>query len=217
VARDRRWREATLRQARLLAIVGGPARGRSVEDVAAAALAAGVRFLELRLKGRSKSEVYATAVRLAGMCAEAGALLVVNDDADVALAAGADGVHVGMEDLPPEAARLIVGPDALVGLSVHDASEAARAVAAGVDYVGIGTVFASALKPDLRARGLEVIRAAVPVLRGIPGYAIGGIDATNAALAIEAGAHGVAVGSAVEGAEDVERAARSILDVIRVR
>jgi thiamine-phosphate pyrophosphorylase len=215
--RTRAWRQGALASARLLAIVGASRRGRSVDAVARAALAGGARFLELRLKGRPKGEVYEAARRLAGLCEPAGALLVVNDDADVALAAGADGVHVGMEDLPPGAARAVVGPERIVGLSVHEPREAALAAEAAVDYVGIGTIFSSALKPDLAARGPETIRAVLPVLRGIPGYAIGGIDAASAGLARAAGAHGVAVASAICDADDPEAATRALVAAIEAR
>jgi thiamine-phosphate pyrophosphorylase len=212
--RDLASRLRLLSAARLLVIVGESRRGRPLDDVARAALAGGARFLELRLKARPKGEVFAAARRLVPLCEAAGALLVVNDDADVARAAGADGVHLGQEDLPPDAARLVLGPDALVGLSVHDAREAALAVAARVDYVGIGTIFASALKPDLAARGVATIAAARSMLGAVPGFAIGGIDAANARLAIAAGAQGVAVASAIVDAEDPEAATRAILAAI---
>ncbi len=203
-AEPRDARAARLARARLIVIVGESRRGRAVEDVAARVGGPGARFLQLRLKGRPKREVWRAACALRKRCDPAGALLVVNDDADVAVAAGADGVHVGAEDLPPEAARLVVGPERLVGASVHDAAEADRARAAGVDYAGVGTIFASATKPDLRARGPAALAEVLPRLGGIPAYAIGGITRAAARALIEAGAHGVAVGSAIVDADDIE-------------
>lgn len=233
--RDRAWRREAIARAPLLAIVGEPARGRDALAIARAAIAGGVRFLELRLKGRPKGEVYAAARALAALCAETGALLVVNDDADVAAAAGADGVHVGQEDLPPEAARRVVGPEAIVGLSVHDLGEAARAREASsgagggpgaIDYAGVGTFFASPLKPDLRARGPAELAPVVAALGGLGApaeargaglwvYAIGGLTARNAAEALATGAHGLAVGSAIAEADDPAAAARELLSAIR--
>jgi thiamine-phosphate pyrophosphorylase len=164
----------------------------------------GARFLELRCKNVPKRDLYRLACALRERCAAAGALLVVNDEADVALAAGADGVHVGENDLPPAAARRVVGPERLVGASVHGAAEAARAAAAGVDYVGVGTIFASATKPGLRPAGLAVLSAALPELGAIPAFAIGGITRASLAAVLETGVHGAAVASAIADADDIE-------------
>lgn len=215
-ARDRAARRAALAQARLIVIAGGGRREPAV--VAREALAAGARFIQLRVKGGAKRAVYEVALALAEACAALGALLVVNDDADVALSAGADGVHVGAEDLPPEAARRVVGPDRLVGASLHDAVEAARAARSGaVDYAGVGTIYGSPTKPGLPARGPETIGIVRAALGGaaIPLYAIGGITPERVPDVLAAGAHGVAVGSAIADADDIARATASFLAALR--
>jgi len=197
-----------------MVVIGTPRAGRSVEETAASALRGGARLLELRVKAAATGDLVEIARRVAALCDPAGALLLVNDDAGAAVAAGADGVHVGQTDLPPVDARRVVGPERLVGLSVHDAPEAAIARAArnagALDYVGIGTVFSSALKSDLAPQGPEGVRALLPLLLDLPGYAIGGIGAGNVAAVMASGVHGVAVSSAIEAAPDPEAATRAL-------
>jgi thiamine-phosphate pyrophosphorylase len=138
----------------------------------------------------------------------------VNDHADVAVAAGADGVHGGAEDLPPEAARRVVGAARLVGATAHDPAEAARAAAAGADYVGIGTVFASATKPGLAGRGVGALAACVPHLGAARGFAIGGITVERVREVLASGVHGIAVASAIVDARDIARETARFLDAI---
>ncbi len=147
------------------------------------------------------------------LCERAGALLIVNDDPAVALAAGADGVHVGQDDMPVARVREIVGPEVVIGLSTHTPAEATRAVGLSgplaVDYIGVGPVYATPTKPGRPATGLQLVRhAAAHTTR--PWFAIGGIDATNAAAVLAAGARRVAVVRAIADATDPEGAARAL-------
>lgn len=215
MAPDGERRRAVLAAARLMVVLGGPAARRPVGATVLGAIEGGARLFELRMKGRPRRETLAAARALASLCRAHGALLLVNDDPGIAREASADGVHVGQADAPPGEARRVVGPERLVGLSVHDEAEAAIARAAALsgdlDYTGVGTVFASGTRPDLRAQGPEGIAALLPRLPALPAFAIGGIDAGNAARVVASGVRGVAVGAAVEGAEDVAAAVRALL------
>jgi len=188
-------------------VLVGPARDdrRSALEVAAGVLQGGGRLLQLRLKGRPRAEVAAAARAIGALAGPLGALVFVNDDAAAAAEAGADGVHVGRDDLTPAAARAVVGPGRLVGRSTHSVAEVERALAAGADYVGVGTVFPSPTKADLAAGGPAVLAAVRPLLEaaGVPGYAIGGIARARVGLVLATGIHGVAVASAIVEAEDV--------------
>src|SRR5262249_39722325 len=133
--------------------------GRSPIDLAASLVSGGARVLQLRLKTAPVGELLAAARAVVLVARRAGARLVVNDRPDIARAAGADGVHLGQDDLPVRAARAVLGPDAIVGVSTHDVDQARAAVAAGADYVGVGPVFRTTTKSDaLDARGLELVR-----------------------------------------------------------
>jgi thiamine-phosphate diphosphorylase len=146
--------------------------------------------------------------RLAAGCRQAGALFFVNDSAAVALDCGADGVHVGPGDCAPARARQLLGERGLVGVSVYSDADLTAAVAARADYIAVGAVYPTATK-QIAVVGLEGVRRLRAVTR-LPIVAIGGIDAANAAAAIEAGADGVAVISAVCAAADPEAATRGI-------
>lgn len=190
-----------------MVIVATPEAGRE-------ALAGGAPLLELREKRLGTGALFRLAEALAARCREAGALLIVNDRADVAVAAGADGVHGGADDLPPDAARRVVGPTRLVGATAHDPEEVARAAALGADYVGIGTIFGSATKPGLPARGLAALAAALPRLGAARGFAIGGISRERVREVLATGIHGIAVGAAIAEARDIARETARFLEEI---
>lgn len=178
-------------------------------DRCVAAVRGGATMVQLRLKDEPARTLVSVARELV---AALPVPVIVNDRTDVALAAGAAGVHVGVDDLPVRALRPVVPPGFIIGASFG--SEVERAHAEGADYVGIGPVFATASKPDagdaIGAAGLARLVATAPA----PAVGIGGVDATNAADVIRAGAVGVAVIRAVLGAADPEAAARTIRHAI---
>lgn len=190
------------------------ARVRESAQVCARVAEAGVRLVQLRMKGLRDAQAYDLAVQVATELRRRGALLVLNDRLDLALAVDADGVHVGDDDLPVSVARRLLGPDRVVGASAHDAREATLAVQGGADYLGCGSVFPTYTKEDATVRGLDVIRD-VRAVTGAPVFGIGGVDASNAARVIQAGADGVAVVRAISDAPDPGAAAKQLLDVVR--
>jgi thiamine-phosphate pyrophosphorylase len=269
-------RRARLKAARLYLVCDSTPGGRELADVLPAAIAGGVQVVQLRDKRLPEDELRAVACAARSLCQRLGALFVVNDHPVVALAAGADGVHVGQDDMPVAQVRELVGPDVLVGLSTHTPAEIDAAVefdrtamefghtamefghtamefghtamefdpatengpstAVGsashrqatprevrspahavdshaVDYIGVGPVHATPTKPGRPAVGLDLVLYAAAHAR-VPFFAIGGIDAGNAAAAIDAGARRVAVARAIAAAADPERATRALRAVL---
>ena len=172
-------------------------------------LEAGVRAVQLRAKAVPDRVAYRVATAARDLTARFGALLVINDRLDLALAAGADGVHLGQDDLPAEAARRL-WPDGLLGVSVRTPAEARAAEAAGADYVGAGALRSTSTKPDSRVIGLEGLAAVAGATR-LPVVAIGGITAGDVPALRRAGVAGVAVASAIARATDPGQAARAFL------
>ena len=175
-----------------------------------AARDAGAEAVQLRRKGEDAR----LTLRLAERCREllpagGGTLFVVNDRVDIAMAVGADGVHLGQDDLPLAAARRL-WPRGLVGRSTHSLGQALAAQAEGADYIGVGPVWATPTKPGRPAVGLELVRAVAAAQLRIPWVAIGGVDAGNVGAVLAAGARAVAAVRAVTAAADPEAAARSL-------
>src|SRR5262245_16495213 len=190
----------------LYAIVDPLDTGRTPVFLAKAFLAGGASCLQLRLKGATSRELLAAAESIRPLAAAAGALFLVNDRPDIARAAGADGVHLGQDDLPVAAARRLLGPDAVIGLSTHSLEEARAGAVAGADYLGVGPVYATTSKTNaLAARGLDLVRA-VRAAVGCPIVAIGGITPETAAEVRAAGADAVAMIAALVRAADPEAA-----------
>jgi thiamine-phosphate pyrophosphorylase len=186
--------------------------GRSTPEVVAAAIEGGVDAVQVREKGRPAREQLAVARQLREPTREAGVTLLVNDRVDVALAAGADGVHLGDDDLPVAAAREQLGPDALIGRSVSTVDGAREAEAAGADYLGVGALFPTDSKdvPEAdRDLGIGVVRE-IDAAVDVPFVGIGGVTPDNAPEVIAAGADGVAVISAIAGADDPGAATRRL-------
>ena len=206
----RQRRLAILREARLYLVTDDSVEPARRRQVVAEGLAAGTRVVQLRDKLALGGALLREAADLAALCHRHGALLIVNDRADVAVAAGADGVHVGQEDLPLVAARQVVGPDRLVGVSASLPREAEAAERGGADYVGFGAMYATATKPDAEYAGPRLLADVRSRVR-VPLVAIGGITLDNAAEVLAAGADLVAVVSAVFHAAEPERAARALL------
>jgi thiamine-phosphate pyrophosphorylase len=185
--------------------------GRSPMEMAAALLSAGVRLIQLRDKHASSGEFYASVQSVADCVRKAGGVFIVNDRADVALAADASGVHVGQDDLPVESARALVGLGKLIGYSTHVLEQVREADRSTADYVAFGPIFPTASKrnPDavVGLEGLREVRKAT----GKPLVAIGGITLENARAVIEAGADSVAVISGLVGAPDIRQRAQAFL------
>lgn len=189
---------------------------RGVAETVRLALAGGVTLVQLRDPDASGRALVEQARALKALLGPHGVPLVVNDRVDVAAAAGADGVHLGQDDLDPLDARRLLGPDAIIGLSVGSPAEfaASEAVLGAVDYLGTGPLRATATKAGAGAAiGPDGV-AAVAALTRLPVVAIGGIAAEHAADAIAAGARGVAVVSAVMAAPDPTRAARDLRAIV---
>ena len=178
--------------------------------VAAAAMDGGADCLQLREKALPGGELLARARLLAPLCRRHGASLIVNDHADIALLAGADGVHLGQMDLPCAAVRKLVGRQLLIGVSTGDLVQARQAVGDGADYCGVGCMFPSGTKHKDTIAGPAYLRHFVSEFPGVPHLAIGGIDAGNIGELIAAGARGVAVSSAVCAAADPRAAAAAL-------
>ncbi len=193
--------------------------GRDPVALAVAAVRGGATMVQLRDKRYGARAVIELARRLRRALTASGTPLIVDDRVDVALAAGAAGVHLGREDMRPEDARAILGAQAVIGVTVHHPREADAVDPQSADYAGIGPVFPTRSKdpgdapigPEGLGRLIRHLRARLP---GFPVCAIAGITRENAAAAIAAGADGVAVISAIFMAEDPERAARELRAVI---
>jgi thiamine-phosphate pyrophosphorylase len=192
----------------------GLVAGDHLPDVVAAAIRGGVTAVQLRAKGATTIEQVRLARRLKPVCQDAGVLFLVNDRVDVALAAEADGAHVGHqgeEDLLPADARRLLGPGAVLGVSVGSAEEAARGEVAGVSYVSAGPMFATTTKSNAGPAAGESLLRVVRTATRLPLIVIGGITAAAAPALFAAGADGVCVGSAILCAPDPERAARAFV------
>ncbi len=183
--------------------------GRDLEEVVSRALAGGAGAVQLREKDLPAAELYRLAARLLPLVRRAGALLLINDRVDVALAAGADGVHLSGASLPVRAVRRLAGPRFIIGASVHSREEAVAAAEAGADYLVYGNVFETASKPGRCGRGVEALAEVCCAVR-VPVLAIGGIGPANAALVAGAGAAGVAVMSAAMAAPDPAEVVRAL-------
>lgn len=199
-------------------------RPRPVADVVRAAVAGGVTAVQVRDKTATRRELYALTLAVrAALAGTPGIAVIVNDAVDVALLAGADGVHVGQNDLPPEQVRAVIGPDRHLGLSITSAAEltAALALPAGVvDVVGIGPVWATPTKPDAApAVGLDGLAelAAGARAAGLLGVAIGGISTTTAGEVWATGVDGICVVSEICAAADTEQAARRLRAALPAR
>lgn len=187
--------------------------GRSGLDVLDACLRAGVRLVQFREKNLPAAELVRRGEVFADRCREAGALLIMNDRVDIALAIGADGVHLGQDDFPVAAARRIA-PDLLVGASTHDLEEALAAQAAGATYVNIGPIFDTQTKDvPTGAVGPEMIDTIRPHLT-IPFTCMGGLKAHNLHEVVTRGTKRIAVVTAVTAAPDVQAAARELRQAI---
>ena len=184
------------------------------DDFLASALRGGVDIVQLRMKSAADEDILAVARRYAVVCAEHGALFILNDRPDLVVAAGADGVHVGQDDVPVAEARRLVGAARIVGLSTHSPAQIdAAAREPGLDYIGVGPVHATPTKPGRPAVGLELVRYAA-AHAATPFFAIGGVNGDNVAAVRDAGARRVAVVRALTAADDPAAAAQQLRSAI---
>jgi thiamine-phosphate pyrophosphorylase len=199
-----------------LYLIADPAAtaGRPLDAVVGAAVAGGVTLVQLRDKQAGTRELLDAARRLLAILKPRGIPLIVNDRIDVVLAAEADGVHVGQDDMPAEIARRLIGPDRILGLTLREDGQARAVDAAIVDYAGAGPIQATTTKHDAAAprgvAGFATFRRLVPV----PTVAIGGITAELAGPLLQAGADGLAVAAAIAAAPDPEGAAAAFVRAI---
>jgi thiamine-phosphate diphosphorylase len=187
-----------------------PAGGHQPVALARIMLDAGARVMQLRLKNAGARDFLAAAREIAAMCHERGALFIVNDRADVAMLAEADGVHLGQDDLPLAEGWMLMGPRKIIGISTRNLEMARAAEAGGADYIGLGPIYAGGLKQNRSGIGLDRIRE-VRAAVAIPIVAIGGITAERIPEVLAAGADAAAIITDVVNAADVAAKVRAIL------
>jgi thiamine-phosphate pyrophosphorylase len=177
-------------------------------------LDAGASVMQLRLKDTPGRELLAAARAIAAICRERGAMLIVDDRADIAMLAEAAGVHLGQEDLPLDAARRLVGRDMLIGISTHSAEQAVAAERGGADYIGFGPLYPGGLRNNAAGKGLAMLRE-VRAAVSVPIVAIGGITEATAPEALAAGADACAIITDVVRAPDIAAKVRALLALHR--
>jgi len=185
-------------------------KGRDSLEITRQVIRGGAKVIQLRDKTMKKKGLLPIAQALTNLCKENGALFIMNDNLDIALAAGADGLHIGQEDLSVSAARKLAPLDMIIGCSVFNAAQAKQAVADGADYVAVGAIFPTPSK-DTVVLGLEPLRQVKQAV-AVPVVAIGGINLNNLTEVKKAGADSIAVIGAVLGADSPEKAARELIN-----
>ena len=168
-----------------------------------AALRGGVTLVQYRDKTQESRILYERALKMKALCDKYNVPMLVDDRADIAFAVGAAGVHVGQSDLPAEVARRMLGADAIIGVSAHNAEEALAAEAVGADYLGCGAVYPTGTKKDTSVIGVEGLKAIRAVTK-LPFVGIGGVTLANYRDVLNAGADGAAIVSAILNADDIE-------------
>jgi thiamine-phosphate pyrophosphorylase len=198
----------------LCVLVDGRASAETFEALVANLVKAEVGMIQLRDKRLDDRQLLGRAWRLRQLTRGTETLAIVNDRADIAAAAEADGVHVGQEDLPVKDARAVVGTRALIGVSTHNIDQARTAVRNGANYLGVGPTFPSQTKAFEEFAGLDYLRQIAAEIR-LPSFAIGGINGHNLPELLGAGIGRVAVGAAVTEAKDPHSAARELLGMLK--
>jgi thiamine-phosphate pyrophosphorylase len=202
-------RRERLRTARLYLCCEARPNGEDPEPLLAAALRGGVDIVQLREKSLPRREIELAAQTFRRLCDNHSALFIVNDNPDLARACDADGVHVGQDDLAAAEARALLGADAIIGLSTHSEEQIAASASAPVDYISAGPIWETPTKQGRSAVGLELISHAAAHAPH-PFFAIGGIDASNVAQVVEAGARRLCVVRAIRDAPDPTAAAEAL-------
>jgi len=199
-------RRARLQRAHLYFVADRAGLDRALDG----ALRGGADLVQLRDKTAGDAEIVAAAKLAKARCATHGALFILNDRPDLALAVEADGVHVGQDDMPVAAARDVVGDDAIVGLSTHSIEQADAGAASGADYIAVGPVHATPTKEGRPAIGLDPVRHAAAHVAGVPWFAIGGIDPETVHDVVAAGARRAVIVRAIAHADDPEAVTRAL-------
>ena len=212
----RTWDADAIRRSMLVYAVTDRAwlNGRSLAECVRQAIAGGATFVQLREKDAPKEEILALARELVEICREAGVPFVVDDDVDVALEVGADGVHVGQDDMACENARAILGPDAIIGVSAQTVEQALAAQQAGADYLGVGALIPTPTKPDAVDVTFDELRAICDAV-DIPVVGIGGLNAKTVSRLAGSGVDGAAVVSAIFAADDCKADATELNSLMR--
>jgi len=185
----------------------------TLKEIATIVLSSGIRCIQYREKDKSRRDLYREALILRKLTTEFGAIFVVNDHADIALAVNADGVHLGQSDLPLKEARKILGKGKIIGASTHSIEEAIEAEAGGADYIGFGPIFHTETKDAGKPRGIAALRKIKKLIK-IPLIAIGGINIENLRSVIDSGADAVAVSSGIIHGDIADNAIR-FLDILK--
>lgn len=181
-----------------------------------AAIQGGVQMVQLRMKSADPARIIQVARDYVGVCAPHGVPLIINDHPELVIAAGADGVHLGQDDVPVAQARSLLGQERIIGLSTHDPDQIEAAGDAPVDYIGVGPVHSTPTKPGRPAVGTDLV-AYARRRASRPFFAIGGIEPANLETVLEAGAERVAVVRAITEAADPEQAARALRTILDSR
>ena len=193
----------------------GLSKGRSLQDVIKAAVKGGTTIVQLREKDCSTREFLEIAQEVKDFCSPLGVPLIINDRIDIALAVNAEGLHIGQSDMPYEIARKLMGPEAIIGLSVENLQDALDAEKLDVDYLGLSPIYSTPTKTDIHHElGLDGIREIRKISRH-PLVAIGGINKQNTAAIIAAGSDGIAVVSAICSADNPEAASQELLQEVQ--
>lgn len=187
--------------------------GRTLAECVESALRGGATFIQLRDKHASADELIAVAKELGPLCTRARVPFVVNDDVEAALAADADGVHVGQDDMACATARAMLGPDKIVGVSVQTLEEALEAQADGADYLGVGAMFGTPTKPEAADVSFEEL-AAICEAVAIPVVAIGGLNETTISSLAGTGVDGAAAVSAIFASQDIESSTKRLRELV---
>ena len=189
--------------------------GRNNVEVVRAMLEGGAKIIQYREKFASKKHKYNECIQIIQLAKEFGATLIINDDIDIAIAVGADGVHIGQDDLPIEQARKIVGSKMIIGVSTHSPAQAQAAVKGGADYIGVGPIFTTKTKVNVcDAVGLEYLDYAVKNIK-IPFVAIGGIKIHNLNNVLDRGAKCVAMVTEIVGSPNIKEITTSLVNRIK--
>ena len=189
--------------------------GLSYEDMTHKVLLKGVRWIQFREKERSRHDIYGEAIRLRRLTKDYNAVLIINDFPDIAICAGADGVHLGQDDLPLKEARKIMGRNRIIGISTHSLEQATVAEKDGADYIGFGPIFPTLTKDAGRPKGIEMLHE-VKKKVNIPVVAIGGINLVNVKSVLHTGVDAIAVASAILTG-DIEENTSRFMDYLKDR